>query len=612
VIAVEIVVSKFSNQPPGVMKMELRAVDPRTIKANPNNPRRTAPIKESDAQLLASIKTLGMLQPPVVAPNGDHLIVIAGNRRIKAAIKLKHTEILVLVRDPEEDKGQMAAVSENLVREPMGAVDQWRAFQALSSAGWNDTAIASALGITKKALRQQRLFGRILPAMLDQMARGDEPEREQIEIIALASQENQADIWKAYKPQTKNERANWSRIANALDNTRYYARDANFDNKLAEAFNIVWEEDLFEQANEDPKYTTQVEEFLAAQTEWIQTQLNDNTFHLPIDKNGTPILPDGAKRNWGDPQPGDKIGYYVQKYDGTIRTVTFQIDDTVPQDSVSTTSTHNPQITPPGPKTRAPITQKGQALIGEYRTEALRKALIKNDFDDSTLIGLLILGLSANNVSIQNDSPLRPRDLTLKLTEDGRITKDIDLLRETARKLLASLFSCLDNATNSGLAARIAGDTIGADQHLGNMGTEEFLSCLSKTAIEETAAAIGINARDRAKDTRAAVITQVGTTGFVLPAAHFALAPEELKEHQTPTPAYGYSRYRQEKEDDVENPGSEESDEPNLPSNADHHHTGDDPKAFHEENSDENHEHSDPRDTTDAKSSKHRDTPNIR
>lgn len=571
--------------------MELRTVDPRTIKANPNNPRRTAPIKESDAQLLASIKQLGMLQPPVVAPIGDDLMIIAGNRRIKAAIKLKLTEIIVLIRDPEEDKGQMAAVSENIVREPMSMIDQWRALEGLSGAGWTDPAIAGALALNKKTLRQLRLFGRIHPAILDQMARGDMPEEDDLQTIAMAPPQEQAAIWKIHKPKTKDDEVSWSRIAQALDKRRLYAKNAKFDDKLAEAFNIIWEEDLFEQADEDPRYTTQVEEFLAAQTEWIQTQINAHTFHLPTDKNGTPILPEGAKRTYGDAQDGDKIGYYLQQYDGTIRTVAFKIADALPQDSVSTTSPRQPQISPPGPKTRAPITQKGQALIGEHRTAALHKALISNEFDDSTLIGLLILGLSANNVSIQNDSPIRPKSLTLKLTEGGRITKDIDLLRETARKLLASLFSCLDNATNSGLIARIAGDTIGADEHLGNMGTEEFLSCLSKTAIEETAAAIGINARDRAKDTRAAVIAQVGGTGFVLPAAHFALTPEEIKEHQTPTPTYGYSRYRQEKEDNVENPGSEESNEPNLPSNADQDFAGDDPETFDEENSDENYEH---------------------
>lgn len=454
--------------------MELRSVDPRTIKANPNNPRRTAPIKESDQQLLASIKTLGMLQPPVVAPSGDDLIVIAGNRRIKAAIKLKLTEIVVLIRDPDEDEGQMAAVSENIVREPMSMIDQWRALEALSGAGWTDPAIAGALALNKKTIRQLRLFGRIHPAILDQMARGDMPEEDDLQTIAMAPPEEQAAIWKIHKPKTKDDEVSWYRIAQALDKRRLYAKDAKFDDTIAEAFGIVWEEDLFEQADEDPRYTTQVGEFLAAQTEWIQTQLNDNTFHLPTDKNGTPTLPDGAKRTYGDAQEGDKIGYYVHQYDGTIRTVAFKLTETLPQDTLSRTSPGQPQITPPGPKTRAPISQKGQALIGEYRTEALRKALIKNDFDDSTLIALLILALSAKNVSIENDSPLRPRDLTLKLTEDGRITKDIDLLRETARKLLASLFSCVDNRTNSGLVARIAGDTIGADEHLGNMGTEEF------------------------------------------------------------------------------------------------------------------------------------------
>ena len=46
--------------------MELRTVDPRSLIENPDNPRRKAPPDQADLQMAASIRAVGVLQPPVV------------------------------------------------------------------------------------------------------------------------------------------------------------------------------------------------------------------------------------------------------------------------------------------------------------------------------------------------------------------------------------------------------------------------------------------------------------------------------------------------------------------------------------------------------------------
>jgi ParB family transcriptional regulator, chromosome partitioning protein len=52
-----------------------------------------------------------------------------------------------------------------------------------------------------------------------------------------------------------------------------YARDASFDDDLAKAYGIVWQADLFAPADEDSRYTTDVEAFLGAQHEWMANHL---------------------------------------------------------------------------------------------------------------------------------------------------------------------------------------------------------------------------------------------------------------------------------------------------------------------------------------------------
>jgi hypothetical protein len=95
--------------------------------------------------------------------------------------------------------------------------------------------------------------------------------------------------------------------------------------------------------------------------------------------------------------------------------------------------------------------------------------------------------------------------------------------------MLTAALSCRDNMTNSGNVARIAGDAIGASLYLPNMATDEFLSCLSKSAVEKAAAAEGVRTEARAKDTRARLIERFRDGLYVYPAAHFALSADELK-----------------------------------------------------------------------------------
>jgi ParB-like chromosome segregation protein Spo0J len=45
---------------------ELRSVDPAALVPNPDNPRRTVTPQAMDDQLVASIKAIGLIQPPRV------------------------------------------------------------------------------------------------------------------------------------------------------------------------------------------------------------------------------------------------------------------------------------------------------------------------------------------------------------------------------------------------------------------------------------------------------------------------------------------------------------------------------------------------------------------
>jgi len=83
-----------------ISTMELRTLDPKILQPNPANPRQTMAGDHADNQLIANIRALGILQPPVVRQENGDFIIVAGHRRVRAALALDLPEILVLLRGP--------------------------------------------------------------------------------------------------------------------------------------------------------------------------------------------------------------------------------------------------------------------------------------------------------------------------------------------------------------------------------------------------------------------------------------------------------------------------------------------------------------------------------
>jgi len=511
---------------------ELRSVDPRTLKPNPNNPRRTPVPPAMDEQLVASIKAIGIIQPPVVREADGELIVKAGGRRVKAAITAELPTIDVLVKNDDDDANiPMVSLSENLIRASMTSVDIWRGVEDLEKRGWNEQAIADALNLPVRTIKRLKLLAHIHPPMLDVMAQGSMPGEEQLRTIAAATLEEQAQVWKKNKPK-KGHEVYWHEIARALSKRRIPFSAAKFDDDLARAYGVVWEDDLFVPAGEDGRYTTNVEGFFGAQQEWLANNLPERGSLLAQDEYGRPVLPKKAEQAYGKPGKADQIGHYLDPHSGEVKTIAYRMpadkSAAKPGKSRGTTESGTPQTKP-----RQDVTQKGNAIVGDLRTDALHQALRERDIDDGTLLALLVLALGGKNVSVQSaaEGGRTSREaLACGLFEGGVVTTDQDEVRKAARAMLQVALSCRDNMTNSGVVARVAGDAIDATLFLPNMATEAFLSCLSKAALEKAAVAEGVKIGSRGKDTRANLIERFKEGVYVHPSALFAPTPAEIAE----------------------------------------------------------------------------------
>ena len=174
-------------------------------------------------------------------------------------------------------------------------------------------------------------------------------------------------------------------------------------------------------------------------------------------------------------------------------------------------------------------------MIGDFRTDALHLALQEAPIEDTILVGLLVLALGAKNVSVRSGAdigPLHREVICDPLTEGGVLTADADRIRSAARHMLITTLSCRDNMSDSGIVARIAGEAVGASAYLPNTATDDFLSCLSRSALEKEATAAGARIEARVKDTRARLIERCGGSTYAFPAALFRLSEQELTAEQ--------------------------------------------------------------------------------
>ena len=223
---------------------------------------------------------------------------------------------------------------------------------------------------------------------------------------------------------------------------------------------------------------------------------------------GRPVLPKKAEQVHGTPSKTGVVCHYLDSRSGEVMTVVYRMPT---EKTPGKAGKPGVLEVPNAPESKAgpDVTQRGNAMIGDFRTDALHQALKENAITDEKLIALLALAFAGSNVSVQSGAGTGPREreaIRNKITEGGVIAADDAAIRGVAREMLITVLSCRDNVSNSGIGARIAGETVDATAFVPTMATEEFLSCLSRQALERAAAAAGFAVEVRVKDTRARIV----------------------------------------------------------------------------------------------------------
>ena len=123
------------------------------IDVDPHQPRKNFE-NESLEQLCESIMEYGVLQPIVVMPSGiGRYIIIAGERRFRAARMAGLAEIPAIVKDVSTQQAKEIALIENLQREDLDVVEVAEGYKSLmESFGLTQDEISKRLSIPRSSI----------------------------------------------------------------------------------------------------------------------------------------------------------------------------------------------------------------------------------------------------------------------------------------------------------------------------------------------------------------------------------------------------------------------------------------------------------------------------
>jgi len=143
-----------------------------SVSPNPQQPRRVFD-SEDLAELVFSLREVGLLQPIVVRPRDGGYELVAGERRLRAAIEAGWDTIPALVRHTDDIAMLRDALLENLHRSDLNALEEAAAYaQMLNDFGCTQEELATRIGRSRPQISNTLRLLKLPPAVQNRVAAG--------------------------------------------------------------------------------------------------------------------------------------------------------------------------------------------------------------------------------------------------------------------------------------------------------------------------------------------------------------------------------------------------------------------------------------------------------
>jgi ParB family chromosome partitioning protein len=162
------------------------------ITANPNQPRKHFD-EDSLQELANSIREHGVIQPIIVeADENGSYIIVAGERRSRAAKMAGLTEIPALIRNYSDEKRMEVALIENVQRADLNPVEEAQAYKNLMDfTGLSQDEIAAKVGKNRSTVANALRLLKLPVQMQDYLKEGTISSGHARAILSVSSPENQ-------------------------------------------------------------------------------------------------------------------------------------------------------------------------------------------------------------------------------------------------------------------------------------------------------------------------------------------------------------------------------------------------------------------------------------
>lgn len=184
-----IIDEKTANAP-----LQLNTAD---IKANPYQPRRVFDAEKLQ-ELAASIKEFGIVQPLVVRKKGKSYELVAGERRLRAAVLAGLTVVPAIVKEYDDTKMMEIALIENIQRHDLNPIEEAQGIkQLMSQCKLTQEQAAERVGRSRVAVTNILRLLNLPEEIQGYIIKGELNMGQAKQLLSLPKKEQQLEIAKA-------------------------------------------------------------------------------------------------------------------------------------------------------------------------------------------------------------------------------------------------------------------------------------------------------------------------------------------------------------------------------------------------------------------------------
>jgi ParB family chromosome partitioning protein len=196
----------------GIVQLSVYEID-----GSPHQPRDDFNDAELEA-LAQSLRDHGLLQPIVVRRLGDRYQLIAGERRLRAAIKAGWTQVPSQVREADDRQVAELAIIENLQRKDLNALEKAASFQQyLSTYGCTQEELAGRLAVDRSTVANLIRLMELPEEVQEAVRKGSISAGHARALLPLANPERQMEFCKKIQEEGLSVRAIEQMVQEALD-----------------------------------------------------------------------------------------------------------------------------------------------------------------------------------------------------------------------------------------------------------------------------------------------------------------------------------------------------------------------------------------------------------